>query len=246
MIPKQALNFFLSLRTALWLLCLLIIMLFAGAVIMPAHHEFQSIYSMPLFEWMKVQSSGITWWLWASVIILVLLTANTLFCSIESIMKKRKVTQWLLLISPQIIHIGFLFILLAHLLSSLGGFKGNAVAQEGTALEIAGGTVMNVKSIDLQIDPRGYLTDWSVDVEFIAGGAVMQQDRLLPNKPSLYKGLNIHVKDLQAYPFKAILLEISREPGALWALAGGIIFMAGTITLIVLKMRRSERSSEYI
>ncbi|MEW6117170.1 MAG: hypothetical protein AB1553_09765 [Nitrospirota bacterium] len=246
MIGKQLLSFLLSLRTAIWLLCLLIIMLFAGAVIMPSHQEFQSIHAMPLFEWMNVQASGITWWLWASVIILVLLSANTLFCSIESIIKKRKATQWLLLISPQIVHIGFIFILLAHLLSSLEGFKGNAVAQEGTALEIAGSTVMRIKSIDLQIDPRGYLTGWSVDVEYLADGAVMQQDRLLPNKPSLYKGFNIHVKDLQAYPFKAILLEVSREPGALWALAGGIIFMAGTITLIVLKSRRSERLSEYI
>lgn len=29
------------------------------------------------------------------------------------------------------------------------------------------------------------------------------------------------------YPVKAVLLEVSREPGAAWALIGGILFMLG-------------------
>jgi len=49
-------------------------------------------------------------------------------------------------------------------------------------------------------------------------------------------GFNINVKDLQAYP-EAVLLQVSREPGAAWALAGGILFMVGILALIALKMK---------
>lgn len=244
LLPK-VLSFFLSLRTALWLLCALIALLGAGAFVMPAHQEFQTIHSVPLLRWMREHPAGLTWWLWASVLALILLAANTLFCSVESILKKRKVMQWLLLISPQVIHAGFLFILLAHLLSSLGGFKELAVAAEGSMLrmpEAPETEALRVTAIDLAVNSRGYLIGWAVSLDYVREGVVVAQDRLLPNTPSLYKGLNITVKDLQAFPSKAVLLEFSREPGAVWALVGGILFMAGTITLIALKLKRPEES----
>jgi len=231
-------QFFLSIRTTIWLLWFLMALLFAGAFIMPAREEFQAIQSMPLFEWLKVQPISVTWWLWCSIIILAILTINTIFCSIESIIKKRKATQWLLLISPQIIHIGFLFILLAHLLSSTGGFKGIAVAREGTFLKMPNDSItLNVRAINIDVDQYGYINDWEVDVEYISGQNKILKDRIKPNAPSLKEGFNINVKDLQAFPEKAVLLQVSREPGALWALIGGILFMTGIIILIVLKMR---------
>lgn len=245
-LAKRIMSFFLSLKTALWLLCALIALLFAGAFVMPAHQEFQTIHSIPLLRWMQDHPPGLTWWLWASVAALVVLAANTLFCSVESVLKKRKVTQWLLLISPQVIHAGFLFILLAHLLSSLGGFKGMAVAAEGTMLRMpdtSDAEALRVTAIDLALEPNGYLADWAVSIEYVRDGVVIAQDRLQPNKPSLYKGLNINVKDLQAFPYRAVLLELSREPGAVWALVGGILFMAGTVTLIALKWKRAEEGS---
>ncbi len=234
---KGIINFFLSVKTTVWILLIAIIALFAGAFIMPVREEFESIHSIPLFKWLMKQPLSAVWWLWLTIAILVILTLNTIFCSIESIIKKRKTTQWLLLISPQIIHIGFLFILLAHLFSSAGGFKGVAIASEGTSFSMPDNTILSVKRIDLNIDQRGFLRSWAVDIEYRSGDTVIKQDRILPNKPSVREGTGIYVKDLQAYPYKAILLEISREPGAIWALVGGIIFGIGTIILLFLKMR---------
>ncbi|MBZ0157186.1 MAG: cytochrome C biogenesis protein ResB [Alphaproteobacteria bacterium] len=238
---KKVLHFLLSLRTAVWLLCLLITLLLAGAFIMPVAEEFQSLHAVPLFLWLQEQPPKITWWLWGALFLLVLLTANTLFCSVDSVIKKRKAGQWLLLISPQVTHIGFLLILLAHLFSAAGGFKGYAAAREGSLLELPDATSLHVKTISLSLGPGGHLEDWAVEVEYLsgdaAGGVVVKRDRLLPNKPSLHRGAGVYVKDLQAYPEKAVLLEVSREPGAAWALAGGIVFMAGTLTLLALKMR---------
>lgn len=235
---RYIIEFFMSLRTSIWLIWGIIAVLFAGAFIMPVRQEFQAIHAQPLFDWLREQPLGITWWLWGAIGLLVLLTINTLFCSVESVIKKRRVTQWLLLISPQIIHIGFLFILLAHLLSSIGGFKGTAIAREGTILRMPNDVSLQVEKINISIDPSGYIRNWSVDIGYMADNGIFKADRIMPNKPSIRDGMGVYVKDIQPYPFKAIMLEISREPGAAWALIGGILFALGTIALIMLKMKR--------
>ena len=236
-ILKFILNFFLSLRTALWSLGFLLLFLFAGALIMPGRPEFELLHSIPFFEWIQKQHVGITWWLWGVICVLSILAINTLFCSIESIIKKRNVTQWLLLISPQIIHIGFLFMLLAHLLSGAGSSQGLARAIEGSMLTFSDNTVMKVREIRIDMDKQGHITDWRVDVEYLSGGKPFKQDTIRPNNPSLLTGFNVNVKDLSPYPQKTILIQVNKEPGALWALIGGILFMIGTITLLMLRIR---------
>ena len=230
-------NILFSLRTTLWLLGFMLALMLAGAFIMPSQKEFETIHSTPMFEWLKIQPIAITWWLWSLIGVLTLLTVNTLFCSVESIIKKRKVTRWLLLISPQIIHIGFLFMLFAHLMSATGSYQKFAVAQEGSMLRISDNVVLKVKDINIQSDLNGYITDWKVGIEYLKEGKELLADTILPNSPSLRTGFNINVKDLQAYPYEAVLLQVSREPGAVWALAGSVLFMVGIITLIALKIR---------
>ncbi len=234
---KNVIRFFLSLRTAIWLLVLIFALFFAGAFVMPAKEEYRSISLMPLFKWLVSQPIGITWWLWGSIGVLSLLTINTIFCSIESVVKKRKVTHWLLLISPQIIHISFLFILFAHLLDAWGGFKYLTFVREGTLLRITEDNTLQIKDINISLDTSGYISDWKVDVEYFLNGETVRKDIIRPNKPSVENGLNINVKDLRVFPHEAVLLQISREPGAVWALVGGILFMVGITILILFKIR---------
>lgn len=235
---KTMLNLFFSLTTAVWLLLALICFLFFGAFLMPEAEEFKSINSLPLFQWLKDSPFSATWWLFGSIVLLCLLTANTLLCSFESVIKKRAGKQWLLLISPQIIHIGFLFILLAHLLSSAGSFRGRVVAYEGSVIRLPNDLLLSVKSLSVDIGPKGYPRGWRADIEYLAGGVKLKEDYLGPNRPSFYKGFGIYLKDIKAYPIKASLLEISREPGAVWAFIGGILFMTGTVALVALKIKK--------
>lgn len=237
-IISKIINFFLSLRTAIWLLMGLILMLLFGSAIMPSRPEFSSINSIPLFQWLGDNRPAVTWWLYGSIVLLSLFTANTLVCSIESLIKKRQFGKWLLIISPQVIHIGFLFILLAHLLSSSGSYKGTTVAYEGAVIALPDGLFMRVKEIKIDMSPSGYVSDWEVDVEYLSEDRILKGDFLKPNSPSFYKGLGIYLKDIQPYPVRAALLEVSREPGAVWALIGGILFMCGTLTLLTLKIKR--------
>lgn len=204
---------------------------------MPGTQEFQEIHSIPLFDWLQTEPLKITWWLWGLTGILAILALNTIFCSIESIVRKRKVTQWLLLISPQIIHIGFLFMIFAHLLSAIGASQELAVVREGSLVKISANTLLKIEDININIDYYGYITGWAISVEYLSDGKTFKKDIIKPNNPSVHMGFNINVKDLRAYPVEAVLLQINKEPGALWALIGGVLFMAGIVTLIILKIK---------
>lgn len=239
-ILKKILAFFLSLRTAIWVLVALLVFLLLGSFIMPRSAEFQSINDRPLFSWLRESSPGATWWLWGSIALLALLTANTLLCSAESLLRKKQARQWLLIISPQVIHIGFLFILLAHLISSAGSFRGLALAGEGSAFMLptkSDEIALRVRGISFELGPRGYMTDWGADIEYLSGDRVIKEARLAPNRPSFYAGLGIYLKEVRPYPVKACLLEVSREPGGVWAFAGAMLFVMGTATLVILKIR---------
>lgn len=237
-ILKKTINFFLSLRTAIWLILAILCLLFYGAVAMPLQQEFQALHEIPLFQWMTEYPAWLTWWLWALIAVLLLLTANTLLCSIESVFRKRESRQWLLMISPQVIHIGFLFILLAHLLSSYGGFKGTAFAYRDTVFQLPNGLEVKFDEVKADIAPEGYIKDWSAAISYFKDGNYVSSDVIRPNDPSLRKGLGIYIKEVRTAPFPVALIEVSREPGALWALIGGILFTLGMSTLLVLKIRR--------
>jgi hypothetical protein len=240
---KKTLHFLMSLRVTLWLLSFVIVLLVGGALLMPVREEFQGIHSVPLFTWMVEQPLVVTWWLWASVIVLVGLTTNTILCSIESLVGKGGVEQWLLRISPQVIHLGFLFILFAHLASAMGSYRAVAVAREGTGVVLPDNSVLSVKEVEISADERGYLRDWAVNVELISGQGSHTQAQIKANRPMFHKKFGVYVRDLRAFPERIVLLEISREPGALWALIGGVLFVLGSVTLIIFKVRRDSPSA---
>lgn len=239
-IPGKMRMFFFSLRTAIWLLAALLCLLFYGSVVMPSNEEFQSLHTVALFRWMAGNSFGLTWWLWAAIGVISLLTANTLLCSAESIVKKRSARQWILIISPQVAHIGFLFILLAHLLSGYSSIRGTAVVYENSGLRLPNGNDVVFRKIDVDMDRMGYIKDWSAAVEYFKEGRSLRSDRIRPNSPSFQEGLGIYIKDVQFQPYPAAMIEVSREPGAIWALIGGLLFMAGMIMLLLFKVKKEE------
>jgi hypothetical protein len=241
-IPGKILTFFFSLRTAIWLLMALLCLLLYGSFVMPVREEFQALQSLPLFQWMSENSTYVTWWLWAAISVVSLLTANTLLCSIESVLKKKSARQWMLIISPQVVHIGFLFILLAHLLSGYSSFRGTAVVYENQGLRLPNGNDVLFRKINVDMDQRGYIKDWTSDVEYFREGVSLGADRIGPNSPSFEDGLGIYIKNVQLQPYPVAMVEVSREPGAVWALIGGLLFMAGMTALLLLKIKKEEAS----
>jgi hypothetical protein len=239
---RKIVDILASLRTAIWLLLALLCILLYGSFLMPLREEFQGLHMVPLFRWLEESPAGVTWWLWAAMGILSLLTANTLFCSVESIIKKRGTRNMLLVLSPQVIHIGFLFVLLGHLLSSYGSFKGTAYVSRGTVLQLPNNESVVFDEIHADAGPSGYITDWSADIRYLREGGLFKADVIGPNSPSFRDGFGLYIKTVDFRPFPVALVELSRDPGAIWALVGGVFFLIGITSLLALKIKRERPS----
>lgn len=225
-----------SLRLSLWLIAAELGLLLAGAVQMPAMSQYSALNSMALFEWMRQAPLRASWWLWASVAVMSLMTLNTLICSAESIIRKRQGRQWLLTLSPQLIHIGFLLMLAGHLVSAAGAVHLEGIMAEGSTIKLPSGQYLRLGKVSLAISPQGYPLDWWADLEYYSPrGDLVKRGRAAPNSPSFSEGMGIYIK--QAAYGKA-RMEVHREPGAPWALLGGALFTLGTIALAALKIQR--------
>ncbi len=235
-------NFFLSLKTTVWTLFALVCFFFIGAYMMPAHREvFLSMNDQILLRWVDNTASGNlrhTWWFFAAFAALVLLTINTLVCSLQAVKGKWSRADFLLRISPQIVHIGFLFILLAHLLGAGWGYKLSGMMPEGAYAPLPENRALHLQKIHVTTDARGYVLDWSAEAALFENNTPVKTGTLGPNKPLLYKGVGIHLKSLNFDRGPAALLVIARDPGVVWAFAGGVLFMLGSVTLLALKWKK--------
>ncbi len=55
-----------------------------------------------------------------------------------------------------------------------------------------------------------------------------------PNRPYLYNKTGLYLRQFRG---PAIMVELSYEPGALWALAGGGLFTAGSVLAFFFRLR---------
>jgi hypothetical protein len=207
---------------------------------MPRKDEFQSLNSIPLFQWMMENPLSLTWWIWAAIVILSFLTVNTLLCTADSIIKRRESKHWLMILSPQVVHIGFLFMLLAHLLSSYGSSKGMTFVHQGSVIQLQNGVDVVFDKINVDINSSGYINDWSAELRYFKKGRYIKSGVIFPNNPSFQDGIGIYIKTVQLRPFPAALIEVSREPGAFWALIGSIFFLTGMVVLLMFKIKKED------
>ena len=232
-------NFFLSLKTTVWTLFTLVCLFFVGSYMMPAHKEvFSAMNDQILFHWVDNTASGNlgqTWWFFAALAALVLLTINTLVCSLQAIKGRWSREDFLLRISPQVIHAGFLFILLGHLLGAGWGFKLSGMMPEGAFAPLPESMALRLQEIRVKTDERGYTLDWAAEASIYEDNALVKTGILGPNKPLFYKGVGIYLKSLDFERGPAALLVIAKDPGAVWAFVGGVLFILGSMTLLALK-----------
>lgn len=225
-----------SIRTTNFLLMFLMGLLIYGAVAMPLSPSFESLASTALFDWLKTAPLAASWWLYGSMVVVFLLVINTVVCSLESVLKKRKGRQWLLTISPQIIHAGFCFIMLAHLVSSYGSFHKHAVLYEGYGVTLDSGVEVYLKKINSRVE-SGHVTDMEAEIFYKYPDGSISQDAISPNNPSFMDGTGLYLKKVTLKPAPAALVLFSYDPGAPWALVGGVLFLSGIFTLVILKLQ---------
>ncbi|MDA8171401.1 MAG: hypothetical protein M0Z48_06170 [Nitrospiraceae bacterium] len=215
----------------MWLLGLEIAILLLGSVVMAKNVSVSGAMSgwIPLSIWLTRGPFALTWWMWTAIFLLALLAINTVCCSTESV--RRKKGGLLPLLAPQIIHIGFLLILIAHLVSSLGASKLTGQLPEGALARLPSGLDLFLDKVETGARPNA-------EVELLSRGNVLKRGVLAPNHPVFFRGYGFYLQDLKMDPFPAAFIEVSREPGAPWALFGAILFTAGTILLVLLKSKQ--------
>jgi hypothetical protein len=90
-----------------------------------------------------------------------------------------------------------------------------------------------------QVDDRGNLKDWAAVIGIYENDRLVATGVLGPNAPLFYKGMGVYLKSFDLRDRPVALLMVNRDPGALWALAGSVLFMAGTIVILVLKWKKA-------
>lgn len=210
-----------SLNLGLWLIAGVMLALAAGSFSQGAA-EGGGLNEMPLFAWLFSAPVGFSWWLWIALALLALLTLNAILCSIEALRKGRS-------LAPQLMHLGFLFIVLAHLLSAYGGFKQQFQLPEGGFIGFPDGERVLVENISGVAGPMGMLSSYQARMRIGSGPA----SGVAPNHPLFHKGYGIYLKQVELVPVPVALIEVHREPGAWAALVGAISFTLGNLMLLM-------------
>ena len=226
-----------SLNLGIWLtfgvLCLLGVGSFMGG-----GEEGGAINEMPLLAWLSEVSFATSWWLWLAIALLALLALNTVFCSIESLRMKWQKGSFLIRIAPQVMHAGFLLIVLAHLFSAKGSFKQQFQAVEGQVIGFPDGSGVEVQRIDATMGMMGMVTDYAARLRTVDAGRE-RSVIIRPNHPFFHRGFGIYLKHAEPYPSPTAFIEIHREPGAGVALAGALLFTVGNVVLLVVRRGKS-------
>jgi hypothetical protein len=231
-------NFLISIELCLGLLALVSVSMAAGSFGLAGDYA-AAINGMPLFVWLRVVPLSSSWWLWITLVLLILLVLNTILCSSETLWSRWGRSGWGVLLAPQLMHAGFLLIVCAHLLSALGSSLQTMEVGEMTIAALPDGSRFGIASISVTTSPQGmplgFSSELAPDINKPAERVVIS-----PNHPWFFHGYGIYIKQAEAFPFKRALLEIHREPGAAMALAGSLLFTVGNVALVVIRSRRRE------
>lgn len=237
---KNFWRFCISIELCLGLLALVCVVMAAGSFLLKGDYA-AAINTLPLLVWLWEVPVGASWWLWLTVILLALLVLNTILCSSDTLWSRWGRAGWMSLIAPQLIHAGFLLMVLAHLQSAYGGYMQQVVVAEGMVAQLPDGKQFGVAGINVVMSPMGMLTGYSIElVPDLHHPA--ERFTISPNHPWFSGGYGVYIKQAEGSPYKRALLEIHSEPGAGMALAGALVFTVGNVLLVYLRSRSKESS----
>jgi hypothetical protein len=233
-------RFFISLELCLGLTVLICTSLAAGSFDLYGDYA-AAINSMSLFTWLKETPLTFSWWLWITIALLALLVLNTVICSAETVRSRWGTCGTVSLLAPQLMHAGFMLMILAHLLSAAGASHHVIEVGELTLARLPDGSTFGIASISVVSSSQGMPI--SISSELVPD-INRPADRVVisPNHPWFFKGFGVYIKQAESNPFKRALLEIHYEPGAAMAFSGTVVFMAGNILL--LSNRSKQRENE--
>lgn len=226
-------SFFLSLKTASTIFFIFLLLCLIGSLSLTKNLAFFSgIDDEPLFRWLKSAGSpSITWWIYGLIVSLSVLAISTVFCTIKALLKGALRGNVLLKLSPQIMHIGVLFVMLGHLLTASAGFKIDVLIKKGQETVLPNGERLRLEDVQIMTDQYGNDTDWIMKFRLIekeSKGYVLQ-----PARPIYKGGIGLYLKAVSTEPEPSATIRVSQDPGALWALFGGLLLFIGGLGFLI-------------
>jgi hypothetical protein len=200
--------------------------------------ESSGINEGALLAWLTAVPPAISWWLWVILALLALLVLNTLLCSIEAIRTRFSRIKLVPLLAPQLIHLGFLLVVLAHLFSAMGGAKEGGQVQPGMTVTLPDNSQLRFDAITGQVGPFGMATDYAAAITHVTANGTKTAS-IRPNHPYFHNDYGIYLKHAELGPQPFGIVELHREPGAGAAMAGALIFTVGNIALLALRRGRT-------
>ena len=237
---KRLYDILLSVRTAFYLMVAFSVIAVTGSVIHPRNLSFFSgIDSTPLFKWLsRSDHIEITWWIYAMILVLALLGINTLACTVDALIKRVRLKNLMLKLSPQLIHIGVMMIMIGHLLTASLGLKMDLFLEKGKAIRVAANRVVGLDAVEVVTNEDGYVVDWTSHI-WLKTDKKRYDLILKPSRPVYRAGLGFFVQAATGDEEEtSSLVRVTADPGAPWAFIGGAIVVVGGIMFLFARLRQ--------
>lgn len=186
-------NFGCSLKLAITLASLTTLLVMGGSLVMPRHPElFASLDHLTMRDWLPGawrRAPGLTFWVPAAGLCLLLFGLNTLCCLLDWLLRIR--SRWRKT-GEYLVHAGFCLLVIAYAWGNLAGARtGTHQLFPGDRQAIPGlpGYELQLDAFTPQFSPEGRPLDMLSDVTLFHQGAVVRQQQVRINHPLIHDGL---------------------------------------------------------
>jgi hypothetical protein len=231
-----------SVRLTLWLLMLAVLFFVIGSVYLRLEKEVLPLLNFQLLPgWIArhgLARIGLSWWLFALLLTLLLLGINTFACSIDRLLRllpqRRHMSgsEFAVAVTPTLVHLVFLLVLGGHLLSSAAGSVETVSCAPGRSASLAGGRALEVLAVryDTHHAPpalAGKLKGMSAKLHYRAPG-VDERFTAAVLAPARRGGYRFYLDAVDKYArSRELRLIVRRDPGI-------AIILPGLLAIILL------------
>jgi len=216
---KSLWQWLVSPRLAVVLSLLIVGDVLIGTFLLSAYADrFGGIDLEVFFFWLfdtGISNVALSWWIFALLALLSLLTLNTVACLIDSlaviVVRRRKGRVIARRLLSQAVHLGFVVVLIGHLVSSATGFKTtNNRLVEGTNIAMPGdqGLSLRLNRLDVSYSEDGGMARMDAALSLMRDGRVIKEKIVRLNEPLLYRGNAVYITHHGEIP-QGIRLRVS-------------------------------------
>lgn len=184
-----------SLKIAIILASIATLLAMGGSLVMHFNPDvFGNLDNTTLIQWTEESGGtnpGLSWWLYATGFLIVLLTLNTACCFLDWLFviraRWRKTGEYL-------IHVGFVLVVVAYFWGSLAGARSSGIRiAEGEIrpLEVMPGHYLRLDKFEPVLNDQGRPIDMLNTVTLLEGDEVVASQTVKTNTPLLHEGLVI-------------------------------------------------------